>query len=109
MQAPHSLADGLLSGLPQRRQGEPYSERRWCITALGFVSLNPVIASYRASIDAKRSVRGTLLSGTSVLVQESFTDRIPSLDRDAISAYSFSSSIGISLLHRQHQSCCIAT
>ena len=52
MQLPHSFASGVRSGLPQRVHAGPYSESRWCITALGFVSLKPVIASYLANIAA---------------------------------------------------------
>ena len=67
----------------------------------------PVISSYRVSIASKRSANGTCLIGAPICARCSFTDCMPTRWRDAISANSCSSSIGISALHRQHQSHCM--
>ena len=103
-QAAQSLARGERSGLLQTRQGSPKLDNRWCMIAFSWQSGMPVNCSYHFRIGKKRSRILALSSGTCHCSRNSFVPlRHSPYSRNA-SAYSTSSSIGISWRHRQHQS-----
>ncbi len=89
IQHPHRLARGVRRGLWQKRQGGPYSARRWWYTTWNSVSLSPVIWRYASSASCCRSPNGTPASAER---------------NDITNWYSSSVNIGISRRHRQQYS-----
>lgn len=100
--APHSaqkVAVGVRSGFPQLAEDGPYSFKRWCMSATGLVSRNPVRPSYTAKARRPASFRYASANEHPVFSRYCFI--CSNMLAGLTNCHSSSVSIGTSILQRQ--------